>query len=108
MANVLKRGVLLLLIVALLLPVAGMPVGAVTAEDPMPVAPETPLPAAETMAVDLILVRPLGMASTVLGCALYVVSLPFSLPGGNSTAVWKSAVAKPAGYTFARPLGEFE
>ena len=57
--------------------------------------------------VDLLAVRPLGIASTVLGLAAYVVSLPFSIPGGNSGKVWENCVVEPAGYTFTRPLGEF-
>ncbi|HSQ83244.1 MAG TPA: hypothetical protein VLM43_00865, partial [Desulfobacterales bacterium] len=34
------------------------------------------------MAADLILARPLGIVATVFGCAVFVVSLPFSLLGG--------------------------
>ena len=65
-------------------------------------------PSAGAMAADLVLARPLGIASTALGCAIYVASLPFSLLGGNSKAVFKTTVAKPAEFTFKRPLGEFE
>ena len=65
-------------------------------------------PSVGLMAADLVLARPLGIASTVLGCAVYIVSLPFSLPGGNSKKVFKTAVVKPAAFTFKRPLGEFE
>lgn len=62
---------------------------------------------AEKMAVDLVAIRPLGIISTIAGCALYVFSLPFSLPGGNAEAVWETTVAKPAKFTFDRPLGDF-
>jgi hypothetical protein len=62
---------------------------------------------AEKMAVDLIAIRPLGIVSTVAGCAVYILSLPFSLPGGNAAAVWETTVEKPAKYTFDRPLGDF-
>lgn len=61
----------------------------------------------EKMAVDLVAIRPLGIVSTIAGCALYVFSLPFSLPGGNASAVWESAVVTPAKFTFDRPLGDF-
>jgi hypothetical protein len=63
--------------------------------------------ATEKMAVDLVAIRPLGIISTIAGCALYVVSLPFSLPGGNAAAVWESTVVTPAKFTFDRPLGDF-
>lgn len=65
-------------------------------------------PSAGLMAADLVLARPLGIASTALGCVIFVASLPFSLPGGNTGKVFKTAVVKPAAFTFKRPLGEFE
>jgi hypothetical protein len=61
----------------------------------------------EKMAVDLVAIRPLGIVSTVAGGVLYVLSLPFSIPGGNAPAVWESTVVKPAKFTFVRPLGDF-
>ena len=64
-------------------------------------------PSLATASVDMLAVRPLGIASTVVGLAAYVVSLPFSIPGGNSKKVWKNCVEKPASYTFKRPIGEF-
>ena len=65
-------------------------------------------PSAGAMAADLVLARPLGIASTALGCAVFIVSLPFSLPGGNAKKVFKKTVVEPAEFTFKRPLGEFE
>lgn len=61
----------------------------------------------EKMAVDLVAVRPLGIVSTIFGCTIYVLSLPFSIPGGNHQAVWEQTVIKPAKFTFDRPLGDF-
>jgi hypothetical protein len=61
----------------------------------------------EKMAVDLVAIRPLGIVSTIFGFTLYVVSLPFSIPGGNTSAVWETAVVTPATFTFDRPLGDF-
>jgi hypothetical protein len=65
-------------------------------------------PSFESIAADLVFARPLGIASTILGGVVYVVALPFSLPGGNSKAVWHTAVVKPAVFTFVRPLGDFD
>jgi hypothetical protein len=59
------------------------------------------------VAVDLVAVRPLGCASTVVGLLGYVVSLPFSIPGDNDDVVWENLVKEPAAYTFKRPVGEF-
>ena len=98
-----KMSVLCLAAVLVILPMAS---GYAGAADGKTVGEEDP--SAGLMAADLVLARPLGVASTALGCAIYIVSLPFSLPGGNSKAVFKTAVVKPAEFTFKRPLGEFE
>lgn len=58
------------------------------------------------MAGDLLVVRPLGIAATAVGSVLYVISLPFSLAGGNEEEARQKLVLDPAGYTFTRPLGE--
>lgn len=60
------------------------------------------------MLIDLVLARPLGLVVTIAGSAIFVVSLPFSLLGGNTDDAWESLVVSPAEYTFGRPLGEFE
>ncbi len=60
---------------------------------------------APKMAVDLLVVRPLGIAATVCGSVVYVLSLPFSAAGGNTKEVYRKTVAEPAAFTFQRPLG---
>lgn len=65
-------------------------------------------PSAAAMAVDLVLVRPLGLAATVLGTGLFIVSLPFSLLGMNTDEALVRLVGQPAEFTFLRPLGDFE
>ena len=64
--------------------------------------------AAGTMLVDALLLRSLGLAATVLGTAVFIVTLPFSLPTRSADEAAKILVVKPAKYTFARPLGEIE
>jgi hypothetical protein len=59
------------------------------------------------MAVDILLARPIGIISTVLGTALFIISLPFSALGGNTKQAYENLIAKPAKYTFKRPLGNF-
>jgi len=56
---------------------------------------------------DLVVMRPLGIAATAVGTVFYVLSLPFSLAGGNEPEVRQKLMADPAEYTFTRPLGEF-
>lgn len=60
---------------------------------------------AVAMIFDLVLLRPLGLAATVVGTAFFIVSLPVSVIGGNTGEAAKKLVAEPAKYTFARPLG---
>jgi Zn-dependent protease with chaperone function len=59
------------------------------------------------MTADLLLARPLGIVATVLGCAVFIVSLPFSAIGGNTKQASQKLVKEPAAFTFTRPLGEF-
>jgi hypothetical protein len=62
---------------------------------------------ATDMVVDLVVVRPLGVAATVIGTVLTVVGLPFTIPSGSVESSARELIVKPAEYTFSRPLGEF-
>ena len=62
-------------------------------------------PSAGAMAVDAVVARPLLLITTILGAGLYVVSLPFSLLGGNAADAGKALVVGPAKSTFVRCLG---
>ena len=63
-------------------------------------------PTGEAMAGDALLVRPIGLAATVMGIGIFFVTLPFTLPGGNAGTAAKSLIGEPAQYTFSRPLGQ--
>lgn len=62
-------------------------------------------PSALAMAGDAIIARPLGVAFTAVGAVLYVVTLPFTLLGGNAKEAGKELVVGPAEATFVRCLG---
>lgn len=62
-------------------------------------------PAAFAMAADLVVARPLLLVTTVAGAAVYLVSLPFTLGGGNAKQAGNTLVVKPARATFVRCLG---
>jgi hypothetical protein len=64
-------------------------------------------PAAEAMVTDTVIVRPLGIAASVIGTVFFIISLPFSIPGGNTQVACKKLIAEPLQYTWTRPLGEF-
>ena len=59
------------------------------------------------MTADLFLARPFGLASIVLGTAIFVISLPFSATGSNVGEAGQALVAEPVKFTLARPLGDF-
>jgi hypothetical protein len=62
-------------------------------------------PSALAMATDALIVRPVLLVTTIVGSAVYLVSLPFSLLGGNSAEAGEVLVAGPAKATFTRCLG---
>lgn len=64
-------------------------------------------PSAGAMFIDATLVRPLMITTTLVGSALFVVSLPFSALGGNVGDAADNLVVEPARSAFKRPLGEF-
>jgi len=61
-------------------------------------------PTASEMTLDAV-VRPVMMAGTVIGAALFVVTLPFSVLGGNSMEAGEVLVVGPFKSTFLRCLG---
>lgn len=62
---------------------------------------------AEAMTADVLIARPIGLVTTVISSTIYVISLPFSLLGGNETQAREKLVKEPMAFTFKRPLGEF-
>ncbi len=61
-------------------------------------------PTASEMALDA-LARPVMLVGTVIGTGLFIVSLPFSLLGGNTMEAGKTLIAEPFKATFIRCLG---
>jgi hypothetical protein len=55
---------------------------------------------------DLLVARPLGLASLVIGSAVYIVSLPFAAFTESGDKVKKTFLEDPYHYTFKRPLGD--
>lgn len=62
-------------------------------------------PSALAMVADVVLVRPVMLAITAVGSVFFVVSLPFSLIGGNAGDAADMLVVQPANNTFVRCLG---
>ncbi len=62
-------------------------------------------PGALSMAGDAVIVRPVMAGVTAIGSLLFVISLPFTLMGGNVGEAAETLVAGPAKTTFVRCLG---
>lgn len=62
-------------------------------------------PTAEAMILDGLVYRPLSLAGTLVGTGIFIVTLPFSLIGGNPDQAGHVLVVEPAEMTFKRCLG---
>ncbi|KAA3652983.1 MAG: hypothetical protein DWQ11_09690 [Proteobacteria bacterium] len=63
---------------------------------------------ATDMAVDLVVVRPLGLVGAVVGTVGFVLALPFTVPSGSVGETAEAWIGEPLEYTFNRPLGNFD
>ncbi len=63
---------------------------------------------AVSVVVDLTVTRPITCALALLGSAVFVVSLPVTIPAGSVKKVAHALVAVPARDTFTRPVGDWE
>ncbi len=63
-------------------------------------------PSSLWVASDAVLGRPLGLAATILGTTLFVVTLPFSVPSESVSEAGQGLVVVPGGWTFVRPMGQ--
>jgi len=65
-------------------------------------------PSSAAMAADAIIGRPLGLATTIAGTGVFLVTLPFSLTSDSTAEAAWGLAGRPAGWTFVRPLGRGE
>jgi len=63
-------------------------------------------PSAGAVVSDVLVLRPLGFAGTILGGAAFVVSLPVTLATHKVDRAERLLVQEPYDYTFERPLGQ--
>lgn len=62
-------------------------------------------PSSAVVAADALIGRPLGLATTIAGTGVFLVTLPFSLTSDSTGESAWGLVGRPAGWTFVRPLG---
>lgn len=56
--------------------------------------------------IDVLILRPVGLATCVLGIAATIVAMPFALPSNSTKQVYQHLIADPFYYTFKRPIGK--
>jgi hypothetical protein len=56
--------------------------------------------------IDVLILRPVGLATCVLGMAASIVAMPFALPSDSTKQVYQLLIADPFYYTFKRPIGK--
>ena len=100
MHKIIKQSIVFVVIATLVI----MPLGSISFAQDQPQNQEI---SGEKMIFDFIVVRPLGIVATTVGTCFFIVSLPFSLAGGNTKDAYQKMVVEPASYTFKRPLGDF-
>jgi hypothetical protein len=62
----------------------------------------------ESIPVDVLVVRPLTLVATVVGTAIFVVGLLFSIPSQTVGYTAQKLIVEPFKFTFTRPVGEFD
>ena len=62
-------------------------------------------PSAGSMTYDLVVMRPLGAAATILGAGVWVLALPFTAINDSIPAASEKLVKDPFHFTVTRPLG---
>ncbi len=60
------------------------------------------------VAADVLVVRPVGLAATVVGAVIFVVALPFAAIARDVKGTGDILVGAPARFTFVRKIGDFE
>jgi hypothetical protein len=65
-------------------------------------------PSSAVVAADAIIGRPLGLATAIAGTAVFLITLPVSIPSDSTGEAAWGLSGRPLGWTFIRPLGRSE
>ena len=58
-----------------------------------------------TITIDVLIVRPIGIALIPVTAVICLLALPYTIPQGNTGEVFDKLVGETARYTFKRPIG---
>ena len=59
-------------------------------------------------AYDVLLLRPLGLASLIAGAGFFALGAPLVAPFGDVGPIRELYIEEPFEFTFRRPLGDFD
>jgi hypothetical protein len=59
----------------------------------------------DSIIIDVLLTRPLGIAAIAFGAGIFIIALPFTLPTRTVGTAADQLVAEPFRFTFVRPVG---
>jgi hypothetical protein len=101
---------IILIVTITLLSMTALPV---LAEDSLPPDPTmtgrlSAEPLGETILFDVFILRPWGLAATLVGAGGAIVAYPMSVPSHSEDRVTRELLQKPFSYTFCRPLGDID
>ena len=65
-------------------------------------------PSAGNIIGDMVLLRPIGLCTIVIGTAFFIVTLPIAATSQSTKQTAQVLVADPFKFTFTRPLGEID
>ncbi|MEK7773215.1 MAG: hypothetical protein AAB307_02610 [Deltaproteobacteria bacterium] len=65
-------------------------------------------PSGTEVAVDIVLVRPFGVAAIAAGAVFFVAGLPFTLPTMSVGIAARKLLVEPFKFTFLRPVGDID
>jgi hypothetical protein len=54
--------------------------------------------------MDLLVARPIGIAAGIVGTAVFIVTLPFTIPASSVDAAAQMFIVEPFRFSFARPF----
>jgi hypothetical protein len=75
--------------------------------EPKPQLPPIDYAAIGSKLFDVVVLRPLGAGSTVIGCAAFLIAAPLAAPSMGIGPVLERFVTTPFDFTFRRALGDF-
>jgi hypothetical protein len=101
----LKKGIVIGIVAIVLYGIVGLPLVAGAQETYGPQLMYKPT--GTEIIFDLIIARPLGFASFVVGTTIFIVAFPFVYVVGNAADVSDALIGEPYYFTFIRDLGTY-